>query len=81
MPSATAAEAAWVDPWGTPAHPSEPPVPVMPPRPKVSLFSITLFVNLSATFLVSVIAKFHAATWCFTWPLYFPTISGAIRLH
>ncbi|KAK4026852.1 hypothetical protein OUZ56_015878 [Daphnia magna] len=24
----------WVDPWGTPAHPSEPPVPVMPPRPK-----------------------------------------------
>ncbi|XP_032788852.1 epsin-2 isoform X10 [Daphnia magna] len=25
----------WVDPWGTPAHPSEPPVPVMPPRPKV----------------------------------------------
>lgn len=29
----------WVDPWGTPAHPSEPPVPVMPPRPKVSHLS------------------------------------------
>jgi hypothetical protein len=29
------AAAGWVDPWGTPAHPSEPPVPVMPPRPKV----------------------------------------------
>nr|CAH0101943.1 unnamed protein product [Daphnia galeata] len=28
------AAAGWVDPWGTPAHPSEPPVPVMPPRPK-----------------------------------------------
>jgi len=28
------AAAGWVDPWGTPAHPSEPPAPVMPPRPK-----------------------------------------------
>lgn len=25
----------WVDPWGTPAHPENPPAPVMPPRPKV----------------------------------------------
>lgn len=29
------AEAGWVDPWGTPAHPADPPAPVMPPRPKV----------------------------------------------
>jgi len=28
------AEAGWVDPWGTPAHPADPPAPVMPPRPK-----------------------------------------------
>lgn len=33
------ATAGWVDPWGTPAHPSEPPVPVMPPRPKVCLLA------------------------------------------
>jgi len=32
--SSGGAAAGWVDPWGTPAHPSEPPAPVMPPRPK-----------------------------------------------
>jgi len=30
------AEAGWVDPWGTPAHPADPPAPVMPPRPKLT---------------------------------------------
>jgi len=43
--SASGAEAAWVDPWGTPAHPSEPPAPVMPPRPKVfHTFLLLIFV-------------------------------------
>jgi len=32
----TGTASGWVDPWGTPAHPSEPPAPVMPPRPKVT---------------------------------------------
>jgi hypothetical protein len=41
------AAAGWVDPWGTPAHPSEPPVPVMPPRPKVCHQNIFLKIQLA----------------------------------
>lgn len=46
----------WVDPWGTPAHPSEPPAPVMPPRPKVCIHIdktlSDLFLSLFLLFLL-----------------------------
>lgn len=41
----------WVDPWGTPAHPSEPPAPAMPPRPKVVSPFFVVFSWLSRLFL------------------------------
>ena len=50
------ATAGWVDPWGTPAHPSEPPAPAMPPRPKVR--SIILSVSLRYRFFTFVVGYF-----------------------
>ena len=49
------AEAGWVDPWGTPAHPADPPAPVMPPRPKVYTPYFFLFSNILTDNFISIV--------------------------